>query len=246
MSTEDVYARRGFGGRQGAGEHPAVIVVDLIEGFTNPESRLACDADGAVGATRVLLDAARRSAVPVIFTTVSYTDDDLERAAMFIAKAPSLATLRPGSRWVEVDARLARGADELVITKLLRLGVLRHPARRGPARGRLRHRGGRRGLDIGLRAGYSRRRPAVRVPRSRPEGGSGRPGGGRASRIAPRPRRQVRRRDLACRGDRSGRGQRPLGRGLSRADRCRDLVCARSAQSAARSRRALFPVRRGR
>lgn len=118
MSAEHVYETRGFGGRQGAGERPAVVVVDFIEGFTNPESRLACDADSAVVATRTLVDAARNSSVPVIFTTVSYTEDDLERAAMFIAKAPALATLRPGSRWVEVDARLGRRADELVITKL--------------------------------------------------------------------------------------------------------------------------------
>ncbi len=118
MSAKDVYDTRGFGGRQGAGAHPAVVVVDFIEGFTNPASTLACDADSAVGATRALLDAARASSVPVIFTTVSYTDDDLVRAAMFVAKAPSLATLRPGSPWVEVDARLGRRADEPVIAKL--------------------------------------------------------------------------------------------------------------------------------
>ena len=118
MSTRDVYDARGFGGRQGAGERPAVVVVDLIEGFTNPESALACDADSAVEATRALLDAARAASVPVFFTTVSYTDDDLERAAMFVAKAPALATLRPGSPWVEVDARLARRADEPVLVKL--------------------------------------------------------------------------------------------------------------------------------
>ena len=70
MSARDVYDARGFGGRQGAGERPAVVVVDFIEGFTNPESALACDADAAVGATRPLLDAARAAGAPVIFTTV--------------------------------------------------------------------------------------------------------------------------------------------------------------------------------
>jgi nicotinamidase-related amidase len=118
MSARDVYDARGFGGRQGAGRRPAVVVVDLIEGFTNPESRLACDASDAVAATRMLLDAAREADAPVLFTTVAYDDDDLERAAMFIAKAPALATLRPGSRWVEVDARLGRRADEPVLVKL--------------------------------------------------------------------------------------------------------------------------------
>ena len=118
MSAQDVYDARGFGGRQGAGERPAIVVVDLIEGFTNPASALACDADGAVQNTRSLLDAARAASVPVIFTTVSYTDDDLERAVMFVAKAPALATLRPGSPWIDVDARLARRPDERVLVKL--------------------------------------------------------------------------------------------------------------------------------
>jgi nicotinamidase-related amidase len=118
VSAHDVYEERGFGGRQGAGSKPAVVVVDFIEGFTNPESRLACEADAAVDATRSLLDAAREADVPVLFTTVAYTDDDLERAAMFVAKSPALATLRPGSPWVEVDARLGRRAEEQLLVKL--------------------------------------------------------------------------------------------------------------------------------
>jgi nicotinamidase-related amidase len=118
MSARDVYDARGFGGRQGAGKRPAVVVVDFIEGFTNPASALACDADAAVAATRRLLDAAREAGGPVLFTTVCYENDDLERAAAFIAKAPALATLRPGSPWVEVDARLAARAEEPVLVKL--------------------------------------------------------------------------------------------------------------------------------
>ena len=37
---------------------------------------------------------------------------------MFVAKAPALATLRPGSPWIEVDARLGRRAEEPVLAKL--------------------------------------------------------------------------------------------------------------------------------
>ena len=118
MSTQDVYDARGFGGRQGAGTRPAVVVVDFIEGFTNPASALHCDTDAAVEATRSLLDAARAAEAPIVFTTISYTDDDIERAALFIAKAPALAVLRPGSPWVEVDARLGRLSGEPVLAKL--------------------------------------------------------------------------------------------------------------------------------
>lgn len=118
MSARDVYDTRGFGGRQGAGARPAVVVVDFIEGFTNPESRLACETDDAVAATGELLAAARAGGAPVFFTTVAYEEADLERAANFIAKAPALATLRPGSPWIEVDERLDRRADEPVLVKL--------------------------------------------------------------------------------------------------------------------------------
>jgi nicotinamidase-related amidase len=118
LSATEVYDERGFGGRQGAGTRPAVVVVDFIEGFTNPASPLSCDTDRAVAETRTLLDAARATATPVVFTTVSYTDDDLARAAQFIAKAPALAQLRPGSSWIEVDERLGRRPDEPVLVKL--------------------------------------------------------------------------------------------------------------------------------
>src|SRR4029079_17605305 len=118
MSARDVYDARGFGGRQGAGKRPAVVVVDFIEGFTNPASALACDADAAVAATRQILDVARAAGAPVLFTTVCYEDDDLERAAAFIARAPSFATLRPASPGGEVDARLAPRAKEPVLVKL--------------------------------------------------------------------------------------------------------------------------------
>jgi nicotinamidase-related amidase len=118
VNAREVYAERGFSGHQGAGVRPAVVVVDLIEGFTNPESPLACDADAAIEAARALLDAARASGAPVIFTTVCYSDEDAVRAAAFIAKAPALATLRPGSRWVDLDRRLAHQPEEELLSKL--------------------------------------------------------------------------------------------------------------------------------
>jgi nicotinamidase-related amidase len=95
-----------------------VIVVDFILGFTDPASPLACDTDGALRSTRTLLDAARAAALPVLFTTVSYDQRGLERAAHFVAKAPALAELRPDSRWIAVDPRLGRRDGEPILTKL--------------------------------------------------------------------------------------------------------------------------------
>ena len=45
----DRYRARGLAGRVGFGERPAVVVVDLILGFTDPESPLGADLDAVVG-----------------------------------------------------------------------------------------------------------------------------------------------------------------------------------------------------
>jgi maleamate amidohydrolase len=109
--------RAGFGGDLGFGARPAVVVVDLVEGFTNPESPLGADLDAVVESTRRLLDGAREAGVPVLFTTVVYDEANERAAAVFLRKVPALGVLRPGSRWIEVDARLGRRADEPVLAK---------------------------------------------------------------------------------------------------------------------------------
>jgi maleamate amidohydrolase len=114
----ELYAERGFGRRAGAGERPALVVVDLVEGFTAPESPLWCDADAAVAATARLLDAARETGAPVAFTTVEYDDAGARVAAAFLDKVPALRTLAPGTRWPRVDARVAARPGEPVLQKL--------------------------------------------------------------------------------------------------------------------------------
>ncbi len=108
----------GFGGRAGGGARPALIVVDMSAGFTDPASSLACDLEGVVAAIERLLDAARRAARPVVYTTVSYDEGDKAVAAAFIAKVPALLTLAAGSRWVGIDPRLAPRPGEPVLKKL--------------------------------------------------------------------------------------------------------------------------------
>jgi len=108
----------GFHGRAGFGTKPALVVVDVNRGFTDPASPLACDLDGVVAAIRQLLEEARRAEIPIVFTTVSYTEGDKRTAAAFIDKVPALLTLEAGSRWVEIDPRIAPRADEPVLNKL--------------------------------------------------------------------------------------------------------------------------------
>ncbi|QEC48396.1 isochorismatase family protein [Baekduia soli] len=122
MDSIDVYRDRGFGGRSGAGRHPALVVIDLCNGFTDPESPLHCDCEEAVAATARLLEAARAAGAPVAFTSIEYDPAGERIAAAFIAKAPGLLTLAPGTRWIEIDERIAPAEGEPVLWKLFASG----------------------------------------------------------------------------------------------------------------------------
>jgi maleamate amidohydrolase len=108
----------GFHGRAGFGGRPALIVIDVNVGFTDPESPLVCDLESVVGAVGRLLGEARRAGIPVVYTTVSYTDGDRRTAAAFIDKIPALLTLEAGSPWIEIDPRIAPREGEPVLNKL--------------------------------------------------------------------------------------------------------------------------------
>lgn len=108
----------GFHGRAGFGRRPALLVIDVNVGFTDPASPLLCDLEGVVAAIDRLLGEARRAALPVVYTTVAYGEGDRIAAAAFIDKVPALLTLAAGSRWVEIDPRIAPQPGEPVLNKL--------------------------------------------------------------------------------------------------------------------------------
>jgi maleamate amidohydrolase len=112
----------GFGGRGGFGRRPALAVIDMTLGFTDPESPLACDLEGPISEIQKLLEAARRAKIPIVFTTVAYRESDKLTAAAFIDKVPALLTLRAGTRWAEIDPRIAPEETEPVLNKLFASG----------------------------------------------------------------------------------------------------------------------------
>jgi len=100
---------------QGLGQRPALLLVDIIKGFTDPDCPLGSEADGVVEANRKLLDVFRAKQLPVFFTTVVYHDEN--QARVFRDRVPALELLKPGSPWVEVDHRLQPVEGERVIEK---------------------------------------------------------------------------------------------------------------------------------
>jgi nicotinamidase-related amidase len=99
----------------GLGKKPAILVVDVVNGFTDPNCALRSSCPDVVTAIRELLDAFRAKMLPVFFTTVIYRNP--RQAKVFRQRIPSLNLLVPDSHWVEVDAALGRLPDEDIIEK---------------------------------------------------------------------------------------------------------------------------------
>jgi nicotinamidase-related amidase len=100
---------------QGLGANPALVVVDMINGFTDPACPLGSEVGAVVESNQRLLMAFREHGLPVFFTTVVYRSPD--QARVFRARVPALNVLQPGSHWVEVDARLGPAPGEAIIEK---------------------------------------------------------------------------------------------------------------------------------
>ena len=124
----------------GLGSRPALILVDMVRGFTDPACPLGTESGAVVAANQALLAAFHARGLPVFFTTVIYHNQ--EQARVFRDRVPALDLLQPGSPWVEVDPALtvaasafhgtglheqlqARGVDSLVVTGLTTSGCVR-------------------------------------------------------------------------------------------------------------------------
>ena len=66
------FLERGWGGRVGFGERPALIVIDLARHWLDPEIHIGANMDSVVDATCRILDAARQAEIPIFFTTWDY------------------------------------------------------------------------------------------------------------------------------------------------------------------------------
>ena len=99
----------------GLGKRPALVLVDVINGFTNPACPLGSESDSVVSACSALLDAFRDQQLPVFFTTVVYHDES--QARVFRQRVPALNVLEPDSEWVKIDPRVTPVNGETVIEK---------------------------------------------------------------------------------------------------------------------------------
>lgn len=115
--TDATYERAGFGAQVRRGRYPAVVVVDLSRGFTEPHFATGADLSAVVEAAGRVVEAAHAAGAPVVFTTIAFDSADVEGANVWLRKAPGLGILRAGSELVDLDPRLKRRDGDVLITK---------------------------------------------------------------------------------------------------------------------------------
>lgn len=116
MNDPDIYQRQGYGGSVGFGDSPALLIVDFVKGFIDPEQFGGGNIGTAAEQTVELLDAARHAEIPVVFTRMVFAEDGSD-VGMFCRKATALPQLTENAEGGQVVDSLAPRPGELIVRK---------------------------------------------------------------------------------------------------------------------------------
>lgn len=116
MTSADIYAKQTFGQKIGFGKSSALLLVDFVNGFVDPNVLGGGNIADAVKASVPLLEFFRRQGLPVIFTRIVYADDGSD-AGIWCEKVPRLRSLTENAVESQVVRELAPRKCELVIRK---------------------------------------------------------------------------------------------------------------------------------
>ncbi|MDQ0393341.1 isochorismatase family protein [Labrys monachus] len=110
------YARAGYHHRLGFGARPALLLIDFVQAYFEPSSPLYAGVDAALEQALLVLEAARRRGILVVFTNVTYRIGAVD-GGIFRRKVPALACMEEGNPLGGWPAGLAPRAGELVLSK---------------------------------------------------------------------------------------------------------------------------------
>jgi maleamate amidohydrolase len=106
-----------FDGHLQPGEHPALLLVDIVTAYTDPESPLYCEtATDAVEVSARLAQQARAAGCPVVLTNVEYVSGGAD-GGVFYRKAPVLSVFDRGSRFGAFPDALGAQSGDIIVTK---------------------------------------------------------------------------------------------------------------------------------
>lgn len=116
--TNELYKRAGLANQLGFGLRPALLIVDMQIGFTDPQKfALAGNFGSQIETINKLILAARLKDVAVIFTAIAYEPENQADGGLWLEKIPALRRLVQGSDLVKLDPRLANDPQDLIIHK---------------------------------------------------------------------------------------------------------------------------------
>ena len=116
MSEIEVYERQGFGHSSGFGNSPALLIIDFVAGFCDPDQYGGGNILPAVAHTKVLLQAVRKQKLPIAYTRIVYAPDGSDTGS-FCLKVPGLDQFTEDSPAGQIHGDLAPEVGEYIIRK---------------------------------------------------------------------------------------------------------------------------------
>jgi maleamate amidohydrolase len=105
-----------FDGKLMPGKRGALLIVDVVMAYLDPESPLYAQAEEALASNQRLVAAARAASVPVIFTNVEFQAGGKD-GGLFYRKVPALSNFLAGSPLGRFPDTLQPAPGEVVVTK---------------------------------------------------------------------------------------------------------------------------------
>ncbi|MFP7760188.1 isochorismatase family protein [Marisediminicola sp. LYQ134] len=115
-TTAHDYLENGFNGRLGFGERPALVVIDFVDAYLEPDSPLYAGVEIELESATRVLHAARAARIPVIYTVVEQETSGAG-GGLFARKVSGLSTLAAGSPLGAIAAPLTPEPGESVVSK---------------------------------------------------------------------------------------------------------------------------------
>ncbi|MFT8479191.1 MAG: N-carbamoylsarcosine amidohydrolase [Gluconobacter oxydans] len=113
---EDRYRKQGFGNEMGMTGRIALLIVDFVNGFADPEAFGGGNIPEAIERTKTLLATARRLGWKVAHTRIVFADDGVD-ANIFSLKVPTMLRLTETNPASAIVDELAPEPGEYVVRK---------------------------------------------------------------------------------------------------------------------------------
>jgi len=143
-----------FSGHLQPGRKCALLIVDVVMAYLEPQSPLYAAAESALAANERLVRGARNAGMPVYFTNVEYQAGGAD-GGYFYRKVPALKAFLKGSPLGAFPATLQPTANDVVITKQYASAFFRHIACGNIAQCGRGYGADHRIFDLGLCVGLS-------------------------------------------------------------------------------------------